>query len=150
MDDILGIHHNSNAVLQWLHKSFPLKQGFENSDMYLGTNLPKTRLHNGVWAWTISPAKFVQEAVRNFAFHLAANYCGRVKLPKKAENPRRWVMIQSWIPIQTESQMQQCMSWPITMFLRNVIGQSSIGMPRRLYPQMSQNTEIRRLISKCL
>ena len=34
----------------------------------------------------MSSAKFVYEAVRNYAVHLAAN-CGRFRLPKKAENP---------------------------------------------------------------
>ena len=95
MDDILCIHHNADAVLQWLHKSFPLKPGIGNPDMYLGTNLCKTRLHNGIWAWAMSPVKHVQEAVRDCTAHLAANFGGRFRLPKKAENPKRWVMIQS-------------------------------------------------------
>ena len=55
--------------------------------MYLCTKLRKTRLHNGVWVWAISPVKYVQEAVRNCAVHLAANYGGRFRLPNKAENP---------------------------------------------------------------
>ena len=61
--------------------------GFGNPDMYLGAKLCKTRLHNGVWAWTISPIECAQEGVRNYTLHLAANYSGRFKLPKKAENP---------------------------------------------------------------
>ena len=64
-----------------------LKPGFGKPDMYLGTTLHKTRLNNGVWAWPISPVKCVQEAVRNCAVHVAANYGGRFKLSKKAENP---------------------------------------------------------------
>ena len=35
----------------------------------------------------ISSDKYVQEAVRNCAAHLAANYCGKFRLSKKAENP---------------------------------------------------------------
>ena len=35
----------------------------------------------------MSPIKYVQEAVRNCAGHLAANYSGKFRLPKKTENP---------------------------------------------------------------
>ena len=55
--------------------------------MYLGAKLHKTRLHNGVWAWAMSPAKYVHEAVRNCSAHLLTNYGGRYKMPKKAKNP---------------------------------------------------------------
>ena len=48
VDDILCIHHNANSMLEWLHKSFLLKPGFGNPDMYLGAKLQKTRLHHGV------------------------------------------------------------------------------------------------------
>ena len=48
MDDILCIHHNADAVLEWLHKSFPLRPGFGNPDMYRGVKLHKTRLHKRV------------------------------------------------------------------------------------------------------
>ena len=50
VEDILSIHHNADSVLEWLHKSFPLKLGFSNADMCLGAKLHKTRLHSGVWA----------------------------------------------------------------------------------------------------
>ena len=87
VDDILSIHHNADVVLEWLHKSFPLKPGFGKPDMYLGTMLHETRLHHGVWAWAMSPIKYVQEAVRNCAVHVSSNYGGKYKMPKKAENP---------------------------------------------------------------
>ena len=35
----------------------------------------------------MSPIKYVQEAVRNGAVYLAANYGGKFRLPKKVENP---------------------------------------------------------------
>ena len=87
VDDIFCIHHNADTVLEWLHKSFLLKLGFGNPDMYLGAKLRKTRLHNRVWAWAMSPTKYVQEAVRNCAVHLSSNYGGKYRMPKKAENP---------------------------------------------------------------
>ena len=59
VDDILCIHHNSDAVLERLHKSFPLKLGFGKPDMYLGSKLCKTRLHNEAWASEMSPIQYV-------------------------------------------------------------------------------------------
>ena len=35
----------------------------------------------------MNPVKYVQEVVRNCAVHLAANYSGRFRLPKKTKNP---------------------------------------------------------------
>ena len=84
---ILYIHHNADTVLEWLHKSFLLNLGIVNPDMYLGAQLWKTRFHNGVWAWAMSPVKYAQEVIRNCTVHLAANYGGRFKLPKEIENP---------------------------------------------------------------
>ena len=78
---ILCIHHNADAMLEWLHKSFPLKPGFGNLDMYLSAKLHKTRLHNGVGAWVISPIKNVQDAVRNCTVHLSSNYGGKSRMP---------------------------------------------------------------------
>ena len=48
VDDILCIHLNADAMLEWLHKSFPFKQGFGKKYMYLGAKLCKTIVHNGV------------------------------------------------------------------------------------------------------
>ena len=48
VDDILCIHHNVDTVLERLDKSFSLRPGFWNPDMYLGAKLCKTRLYNRV------------------------------------------------------------------------------------------------------
>ena len=48
VDDILCIHHNADAMLERLQKSFPLKPIFGKPEMYLGAKLHKTGLHNGV------------------------------------------------------------------------------------------------------
>ena len=79
IDDILCIHHNADSMLEWLHRSFMLKPRYDEPDMYLSTNLQKTRLHNGVWA--------IREAARNCRVHLLSNYGGKFKIPKMAENP---------------------------------------------------------------
>ena len=63
-----------------------LKLGFGEGDMYLGTKLHKTRLHNRVWAWAMCSVKYVQEAVGNCAVHLSSNYGGKYRMSKKAEN----------------------------------------------------------------
>ena len=42
VDDVLCIHHNVFSVLEWLHKSFPLKPRFGNPDLYLDAMLHMT------------------------------------------------------------------------------------------------------------
>ena len=46
----------------------------------------KVQLDNGVFAWGMSPAKYVQEAARNVEEHLTKKY-GRRNLPKRATAP---------------------------------------------------------------
>ena len=74
-------------MLEWLHKFFPLKLGFSNTDMYPGVKFHKTRLHNGVWAWAISLTKYIKEAVRIYMVHLLSNYGSKYRIHKKVENP---------------------------------------------------------------
>ena len=81
VDDILGIHHNADTVLQQIQKCFPLKPGLDKLEMSLSSKLCKSRLHNGVWPCVMSPVKYVQETIRDCAAHLAANYGGRFRLP---------------------------------------------------------------------
>ena len=58
VDDILCIHHNPDDVLNILNGCVPLKPGSVRSpDMYLGTKLKCMQLHNGIWAWSMSPSK---------------------------------------------------------------------------------------------
>ena len=58
VDDILCIHHNADAMLDWLHKSFPLKLGYCEPEIYLDVKLCKTRLHKCIWVWAMSPVKY--------------------------------------------------------------------------------------------
>ena len=55
--------------------------------MYLGAKLCYNRIANGVMAWTLSPSKYVREAVNNCVSHLNENFDGRYSLPKQAPNP---------------------------------------------------------------
>ena len=73
--------------------------------MCLGAKLCKIRLHNEVLVWVMSPVKYVQEVVKNCTVHLVANYGGRFRLLKMAENPFK-TGYPGWIPVQSYSQTQ--------------------------------------------
>ena len=100
-NSISSIHHvmfmtflvsiTMQILFQQLHKSFPLKLGFGNRNIYLCVKFCKTRLHDGIWAWEINPIKYVWEAVRNHAVNIAANHRGRFRPPKKEENTFKMV-----------------------------------------------------------
>ena len=51
-------------------------------DIYLGSKLCKVHLDNGVFAWGISLAKYVQEAVRNVEEHITKEYGERNPLKR--------------------------------------------------------------------
>ena len=54
-----------------MDKLFMMKKGYIGyPDIYLGAKLRKVKLDNGVFAWCMSPAKYLQEAVRNVEEHL--------------------------------------------------------------------------------
>ena len=55
-------------------------------DLYLGAKLRQHTLENGVLAWTLSPSKYVQEAVRNVKEYHEREYPGR-RWPKQAATP---------------------------------------------------------------
>ena len=87
VDDCLCIHHDAEKQLQQLDKFFPMKPGsIGDPDIYLGAKLRKVTLDNGVESWSLSPSKYVQEAVRNAETYLAENFGGQ-KLPKRATAP---------------------------------------------------------------
>ena len=65
VDDILCIHHNPDYVLNKLNEYVLLKPGSTKSpNMYLSTKLKHMQLYNGIWAWSMSAFKYVQEAVK--------------------------------------------------------------------------------------
>eukprot|EP00978_Attheya_sp_CCMP212_P025454 scaffold81916_cov35-Attheya_sp.AAC.1 len=64
-----------------MDKFFPMKAGSKGSpDMYLGAKLREVKLPNGVYSWSLSPSKYVQEAVRNVKEYLGHEYDGRTLL----------------------------------------------------------------------
>jgi hypothetical protein len=87
VDDVLAIHHDGEQALRDINYFFKMKKGSIGSpDMYLGPKLRSIQLPNGVWTWSASPAKYVQDAVRQVKEYLDKNYDGRT-LPKKASAP---------------------------------------------------------------
>jgi hypothetical protein len=70
-----------------INKRFPLKKGsVGDPDLYLGAKLRKVTLPNGVSAWSMSPSKYVQEAVRNVKKYLQGREPGR-PWPKNTPTP---------------------------------------------------------------
>lgn len=88
VDDILVAHHDAMSVLSKIDKFLPLKEGsVGDPSIYLGTKLRENKLANGVFAWSMSPSKYVQEAVENCEKHLESNFGKKYALPSKAANP---------------------------------------------------------------
>ncbi len=56
-------------------------------DVYLGAKLKLMQLENGVWAWGLSPSKYVQEAVRNCTKYIGENLPKFYRLTRLAPNP---------------------------------------------------------------
>ena len=60
MDDILCIHHDPGDALNKLNGYVLLKPSLVGSpNMYLGIKLKCMQLHNGIWALSISPYKYI-------------------------------------------------------------------------------------------
>jgi hypothetical protein len=66
VDDILCIHHDPMSVMNEINGYLPLKpNSVGDPDIYLGAKLKQTRLPNCVWAWGLSPSKYVAQAAKN-------------------------------------------------------------------------------------
>ena len=88
VDDIMVIHHDVRPVLDLVDKYMKLKESsVGDPDIYLGAKIRKTKTPNGVYAWEISPSKYVQEAVKNCEDYLKKTYPNDYELIKNALNP---------------------------------------------------------------
>jgi hypothetical protein len=86
-DEILCVHHDPGVPLAKLDEYFKMKEGsIQVPTFYLGANLKKTVLPNGMVAWGMSSSKYVQSVVQNVQEYLAA-LPGDQKLLKKASGP---------------------------------------------------------------
>jgi hypothetical protein len=82
------MHHDAMSVLDRINKYLPLKPtSVGDPDIYLGAKLKETQLPNGIWAWGLSPSKYVNQAVQNCQTHLTQKLDGRYRIPAKADNP---------------------------------------------------------------
>ena len=80
--------HDAMAQLDKINKYFKLKpESMGDPKMYLGAKLKEHETASGVWCWTMSPSKYVREAVKNCDTHLEKNFDGQHSLPKSAPNP---------------------------------------------------------------
>eukprot|EP00804_Cyclotella_cryptica_P024735 CCRYP_001712-RD/>CCRYP_001712-RD protein AED:0.26 eAED:0.27 QI:0/-1/0/1/-1/0/1/0/353 len=88
VDNLLVVHHKPKRIMDKINSFLPLKPASVGPpEMYLGTKLRKKTFEDGTTTWGLSPAKYVQQAVRNVETYLKTNLEGRYSLPKRGENP---------------------------------------------------------------
>ena len=72
VDDIKCIHHDPDDALNKLNCYVPLKSvSVGSTNMYLGTKLNLMQLHNGIWAWSMSPSNYIHEPIRICKYYVA-------------------------------------------------------------------------------
>jgi hypothetical protein len=70
-DDVLAMHQDAMTQMQQINKQFPLRTGsVGDPNICLGAKLRKATLQNGVKAWSVSPSKHMQEAVKDVKNYL--------------------------------------------------------------------------------
>eukprot|EP00804_Cyclotella_cryptica_P001676 CCRYP_009051-RA/>CCRYP_009051-RA protein AED:0.08 eAED:0.08 QI:0/0/0/1/0.5/0.6/5/0/841 len=88
VDDLLVVHHNPKRIMDRINSFLPLKpDSVGPPEMYLGAKLKRKTSEDGTTAWGLSPAKYVQQAVKNVETFLKNNLKGRFSLPKRGDNP---------------------------------------------------------------
>jgi hypothetical protein len=88
VDNILCVHHNPMTILNMINGYMLLKPSLVGDpDIYLDVKLKMTQLENGIWAWGLSPSKYVTQAVKNCAKHLIHKLNNHFHLPQRAVNP---------------------------------------------------------------
>jgi hypothetical protein len=86
VDDILCVHHDPGTSLAQIDKYFKMKPGsIMELTFYLGANLKKTVMSNGVVDWVVSSSKYFQAWVKNVQEYLKKNWDR--KMMKKAYVP---------------------------------------------------------------
>ena len=91
VDYVLVVHHDAMTTLMNIDKYFKLKSSYiGDPDIYLGAKLKYNRAPNGVWCWTLSPSKYVQEACKNCETFLKNNLMASIPC-------RRWHLTPLWV-----------------------------------------------------
>jgi hypothetical protein len=76
------------SVLDQINHYLPLKPTLVGDpNIYLGAKFRKTCLVNNVLAWSLSPSKYIAQAVKNFKKHVTDKLSGKYCMPLAAENP---------------------------------------------------------------
>eukprot|EP00804_Cyclotella_cryptica_P005999 CCRYP_000236-RA/>CCRYP_000236-RA protein AED:0.43 eAED:0.43 QI:0/0/0/1/0/0/2/0/126 len=102
LDDLLMIHHNPKLIMDKINSFLPLKPGSVGPpEMYLGAKLRKKTFEDYTMAWGLSPAKYVQQAVRNVETYLKTNLEGRYRKGGRTHFTPLWS--QRWSPITCSS-----------------------------------------------
>ena len=79
---------NPKHVMDKINSFLPLKPDLVGpSEMSLSAKLKRKTFDDGTSAWGLSPAKYVQQAVRNVKTYLKNNLEGRFSLLKRDDNP---------------------------------------------------------------
>ena len=82
------IHHDARPILDRIDKFMNLKESpVGDPDIYLGSKMKKVQMDNDVWCWSISPFKYVQEAVHNFQKYLKKNLSDDYGFIANTRNP---------------------------------------------------------------
>jgi hypothetical protein len=76
------------SVLNLINGYMALKPSLVgDTDIYLNAKLKMTQLENEIWAWGLSPSKYVAQAVKNCTNHLTNKLNSHFCLPQRADNP---------------------------------------------------------------
>ena len=88
VDDIMVMHENAMPILQSINGFMKLKpDSIGDPDIYLGARLKQVELDNDVFCWSLSPSKYVQEAVRNVEKRVKTEFGERFELTKYVPIP---------------------------------------------------------------
>jgi hypothetical protein len=89
VDDILMIHHDGIAAIDKIDKYFKMKpdtnpNGKYEPDFYLGAKFKKVFVEkHGVWAYSLSPSKYVNENIRLVEEYLSEKYGQKLRHGKR-------------------------------------------------------------------
>jgi hypothetical protein len=88
-DDALVVGEHAETILRKeLGRYFELKESsIGPPKIYLGGNVRKVQLNNGVECWAFGSSQYVKSAVNNVEAYLAKQTTEKWKLPNKAETP---------------------------------------------------------------
>ena len=96
----------------------PLKPtSVNNPDIYIGAKVWLDQLTNGVFAWSLSPLKYVQQEVLNCKKHLRDHWNGCLQLPTHAPGISYFV----WVHCNhcQDNTLSNC--WGMSLLLQNSI-----------------------------